>query len=523
MFRKKRTWIIIIGLVVVLGSAFAYYTLTAAADAAEDEEPPLQTSTARQGDITISATAAGTVIPADEVLLSFPINGVLVELLVGVGDSVQAGDILANLNDSDVQKSIVNAQIQLAQAAMKTDAAATETGISFDDINIEQARINLEQAEDSLDDLLNWEPDEDEIIKAEASLASAEASYDAALGQENASSSNITVNRIGVDQAERNLASAQENYDTAWDEARDWELNDPRKADKLENERESTEAALLRAQENLTIARSNYNAAVSNTNSSSSTNAQTNLLNAQLALEAATAGPNEDEIEAARMAIRQAELNLQQAQLNRETNALSLVQAQLNLETAEEALEDTVLYAPMDGTIMIINASVGETAGSGIIVLADLEQPILEVYLDESDLNMVGVGYDVEVVFDALPDDVFSGQVIRIDPQLVNQSGVTAVRALVQLDTESFAKPQTLPVGMNATVEVIGGEAQNAVLVPVESLRELSPGQYAVFVMEDGEPKLRIVEVGLMDFTFAEILSGVEAGDIVTTGLVETN
>ena len=177
MFRKKRTWIIIIGLVVVLGSAFAYYTLTAAADAAEDEEPPLQTSTARQGDITISATAAGTVIPADEVLLSFPINGVLVELLVGVGDSVQAGDILASLNDSDVQKSIVNAQIQLAQAAMKTDAAATEIGISFDDINIEQARINLEQAEDSLDDLLNWEPDEDEITKAEASLASAEASY----------------------------------------------------------------------------------------------------------------------------------------------------------------------------------------------------------------------------------------------------------------------------------------------------------------------------------------------------------
>ena len=76
---------------------------------------------------------------------------------------------------------------------------------------------------------------------------------------------------------------------------------------------------------------------------------------------------------------------------------------------------------------------------------------------------------------------------------------------------------------MNATVEVIGGQAENVVLVPVESLRELSPGQYAVFVMEDGEPKLRIVEVGLMDFTFAEILSGVEAGEIVTTGLVETN
>jgi HlyD family secretion protein len=76
---------------------------------------------------------------------------------------------------------------------------------------------------------------------------------------------------------------------------------------------------------------------------------------------------------------------------------------------------------------------------------------------------------------------------------------------------------------LNATVEIIGGRAENAVLVPVEALRELSPGEYAVFVMENGEPTLRLVNVGLMDFTFAEILSGVEAGETVTTGIVDTN
>jgi HlyD family secretion protein len=523
MFRKKRTWFIIITIVALTGGAYAWYTLSGSADAAEDEEPPLQTSTARTGDITISATAAGSVIPSDEILLSFPVNGILTELLVRVGDDVKAGDVLANLDDSDAQKAIVNAQLQVALAAMKTDAETTKTGISFDDISIEQARLNLEQAENSLDDLLSWEPDEDEIVKAEASLASAEASYNAALGQENASSTNITVNRISVDQAQRNLASTQENYDTAWDEARDWELGDPRLANKLENERASTAEALLKAQENLTVAQANYNAAVSNTNSSSSTNAQTNLLNAQMALDSAADGPSDDAIEAAQIAVKQAELNLQQAMLNQETNALSLVQSQLSLESAEEALEDSVLVAPIDGTIMTINGSVGENVGSGFIVLADLEQPLLEVFLDETDMNMVGMGFDVDVVFDALPSDVFKGEVVQIDPQLVNQSGVTAVRALVRLDTNSFAKPQTLPVGMNATVEVIGGQAENTVLVPVEALRELTAGEYAVFVMEDGEPILRIVEVGLMDFTFAEILSGVEAGETVTTGLVETS
>jgi hypothetical protein len=41
--------------------------------------------------------------------------------------------------------------------------------------------------------------------------------------------------------------------------------------------------------------------------------------------------------------------------------------------------------------------------------------------------------------------------------------------------------------------------------------------------MEAGEPKLRIVTVGLMDYTSAEILTGLTAGEVVTTGVVETN
>ena len=116
MFRKKRTWIIIIIIVALAGGAYAWYTFSGTADAAEDEEPPLQTSTARMGDITISATAAGSVIASDEIQLSFPVSGILSELLVRVGDDVKAGDVLAKLNDSDAQKAIVNAQLQVALA-----------------------------------------------------------------------------------------------------------------------------------------------------------------------------------------------------------------------------------------------------------------------------------------------------------------------------------------------------------------------------------------------------------------------
>ena len=79
-----------------------------------------------------------------------------------------------------------------------------------------------------------------------------------------------------------------------------------------------------------------------------------------------------------------------------------------------------------------------------------------------------------------------------------------------------------LLAGMNAMVDVIGGKAENALLVPVEALRELSPGSYSVFVMEDGQLQMRSVEVGLMDFSYAEIISGLKQGDRVSTGIVET-
>jgi len=538
MLKNRRFWIILCALLVVGGGGYAYYTFSTAEVAAEDVEPELQTAVSRTGDIIVSATGAGTVIAAQEIELSFPTSGTLTELLVRVGDNVNIDDMLAQIDDTDAQQSLLNAQIQLNQATMQTDASATETGISYDDISVEQAEINLDIAQAALDNLLNWEPDADEIAQLEAQLASAQASYNAARGQEASSSYNIQIQNINLAAAQQAVTDAYAAYETAYDPGREWELyiDDPSckageshplctgepYSTRIENERTSAENAITRAEENLEIAQINYNATVAGTNNSSSTSAQGNILSAELNLEAAKNGPDEDEIEAAEIAVRQAELSLQQALLNRESNMLSLTQAELNVAAAQETLNGTTLVAPIDGTVTAVNFSVGESVNGTVIILADLNQPLVELFLDESDMSMVGMGFEVEVVFDALPDDTFIGTIVQVDPQLTTQSNITAVRALVQLDPDSFAKPQTLPIGMNATVEVIGGKSENAVLVPVEAIRELDAGQYAVFVIEDGEPKLRMVEVGIMDFTSAEIISGVEAGEEVTTGIVQT-
>ena len=77
---------------------------------------------------------------------------------------------------------------------------------------------------------------------------------------------------------------------------------------------------------------------------------------------------------------------------------------------------------------------------------------------------------------------------------------------------------------MNAEVEIIAGEARNAVLVPIQALREIAPDQYAVFVVQPNEElELRMVEVGLKDYVNAEILSGLEVGESVSVGAAESS
>jgi multidrug efflux pump subunit AcrA (membrane-fusion protein) len=72
---------------------------------------------------------------------------------------------------------------------------------------------------------------------------------------------------------------------------------------------------------------------------------------------------------------------------------------------------------------------------------------------------------------------------------------------------------------MSAEVTVIAQETLNAALVPLEAVRELAPGQSAVFVVkEDGTLELRLVQVGLKDLVNAEITSGVTPGEVVSLG-----
>ena len=540
MFRKKKAlWIVLVIIVLAGGGGAAYYYSTVQAAQNADAEEPLQTSTVRQGEIIISASGAGSVIAATDAELAFQTSGVMIELLVKVGDRASAGDVLARIDDTQAQQALIAAQLQVAQAQEELDDLLDTAS---EEQNVALAEANLTLAQADLDELLNWEPDPDVVAQAEAALEAAQASYQAT--QNTSINDTLASVRISLDQAEQSLVDAQAAYDQAWEPARDWELymieptvtgsgagasTGPSLASQLENERSSTESGLLRAQQNLELAQASYNMAYSDAvNSSSRLSAWNQVLSAQETLDEAQSGPDEAEVQTAQIQVLTAEISLAEAQAALEIDTqqaeLTVEQAKLDLALAEEDLANTELIAPIDGVVMSVDAEVGETVGTtAFITIADIEPPTLEIYLDETDLNSVGEGYEIEVVFDALPDDTFSGTITHVDPSLAEMTGIMMVRAVGQLDSTSFAKPQVLPIGANASVEVIGGRAENALIVPVEALNEYTTGEYAVFKVVDGELLFTPVEVGLMDYSFAEIISGLEQGDVVSTGIVETN
>jgi RND family efflux transporter MFP subunit len=200
---------------------------------------------------------------------------------------------------------------------------------------------------------------------------------------------------------------------------------------------------------------------------------------------------------------------------------IELQQAERDLQDAQAVMDGAKIFAPISGTIMEVSTSVGDTVGTDtVIVLADLSQPYLEIYLDETDWGKIAVGDEAEITFDNLPDQIFTGRVTLVDSELYTSFNSTAVRGEVSLDS-TFAGIN-LPVGASAAVEVISQRVEDAVLVPIEALHETSPGEYGVFVVEEDGPSLRVIEVGLQDELYAEVKLGLEAGEIVTTGTMET-
>ncbi|MCJ7681930.1 MAG: efflux RND transporter periplasmic adaptor subunit [Candidatus Aminicenantes bacterium] len=239
-----------------------------------------------------------------------------------------------------------------------------------------------------------------------------------------------------------------------------------------------------------------------------------------------------------------------------------LAQAKSQLDTSKVDLEYTIIRSPIDGFVVNRNINEGQTVAASFNapllfqIANDLTKMQVECSVDEADIGKVSQGQAVQFTVDAFPNDRFRGEVRQVRYSTVIEQNVVTYTTIVGVDNPDMK----LRPGMTATVNIITGEAQNALRVPNSALRympDLSqeelrammqerlggsrPGGQGstpregsqasgqrrggmrdmsrVWIMdENGKLKMVFFKTGVTDNTFSEIVSGdiTEGAEIIT-------
>jgi HlyD family secretion protein len=511
--KRRGRWLWVVIVLAVAGGAAGWYYFSQTTAADQPAEPALQTARVRVGDITITASGTGNLLPARELDLGFRNGGLVAEMLVAVGDQVAAGDLLARLDDAEAQSQVAQAEAnvrlaELKQAELTRDADAV--ALAAADAALVAARADLAK--------LQAPPAEADLLAARENLTSAQEAL--ALLQSGPDPETVEIAQADLTLAEINVRAAQAAYDKV-----------APVTERLDGSTvgigETKEAAdLWKATVDYEKAKAEYQEALTGPTADEIAAARSRVALARAQVDALLEGADPEAVAAAEAKVDQAQAQvdaLLEGALAEDLEAaeLGVTLAEYGLANAQRQLEDALLRAPMAGTVVAVNAGAGEAVGTTpIVTLADLEAPLVRFWVEEADLLSVAPGNPVEILFEALPDLIFPGQIVRVDPALVTVDGTPAVQAWASVDLT--AHPVGLLSGMTAEVEIVAGEALGALLVPVQALRETTPGQYTVFVVKpDGQLELRPVEIGLRDLANAEVLAGLEKGDVVSTGTIE--
>lgn len=194
--------------------------------------------------------------------------------------------------------------------------------------------------------------------------------------------------------------------------------------------------------------------------------------------------------------------------------------ANLEVSLAREALERTLLRAPLDGILSRKNIEVGEDTALVISTGGDVREPMFEMISDqkfkieasiaEVDIGKIKVGDKAEIKIDAIGEEsVFPGQVVKIDPVQTVIQDVVFYKAEVLIDSED----QRIRPGMTANVEIVVKENSGVLMIPEKAVLRENGKKYVR--MPDGEElKMIEVETGIRNLDGeVEVLSGLKEGD----------
>ncbi len=252
------------------------------------------------------------------------------------------------------------------------------------------------------------------------------------------------------------------------------------------------------------------------------------------------------------------------AKASKQTAYFNVQSAQASVKEAKDNLGRTIIFAPANGTISMLNVELGERilgtqqmSGTELMRVANLDNMEVEVSVNENDIVKINIGDETKIEVDAFLKKEFKGVVTSISNSATSTTTadqVTNFKVKVRILKESYqdlltGKPKTYSPfrpGMTATVDIITTRKEKVIGVPISSVvikadtlptpkieevdeeksdkikSKIDKKLECIFVKSNGKAKIRIVKTGIQDDTNIEIISGLQKGDEIITGPYNT-
>ena len=215
---------------------------------------------------------------------------------------------------------------------------------------------------------------------------------------------------------------------------------------------------------------------------------------------------------------RQAEYDLKIASARRtdiEMAQAEVLQAEGSYEQALSRYNDTLILAPVDGSITSIDIKIGELAvpNKRAVLLEDVVNMYVEANINEANVSTIKTGMPVDITFDAFGTDKnYNGYVTFIDPSSNLISGVVNYKIKSNIPEVEGLKP-----GMTANMTIKAREKSSVLIVPTRAVLTDKDGSKTIRLITNSKKKKWKeipVEIGMEgDGGMSEIITGLKEGD----------
>ncbi len=495
VLKKKR---ILIPLIIILGLGLFFLLRS------NNNAKNTVTDFAKYVDLKQTILATGQVVSSTDLNLSFNTNGVVKSIKVKVGDNVKQGQVLASLDQASELATLTSARGALAAANARykrTLEGATSEEITLSKLALSNAKRDYENvktqqetlAKNAYNNLLNSSPEavpEDGTSDYTAPTISGNYNLEKEgkiLLSSYYSSGGTSFSLTGLTEGTGviNTIIPQPLGDSGlyikfpsdtYISITDWVIEIPNK----------------KAANYL----SNYNAYQSalKTQSSalSSSQALVDQRTAELALKQASA--------------RASEIDLAKA---------DIISAEGQVQQATAKYNNTLISAPLDGTITSIDIKTGELASAlkQVITLQDISNIYIEANINEANISGISLGMPIDITYDAFGSDkIFTGTITKIDPSSTLVSGVVNYKITASVEQVIGLRP-----GMTANMTIKVKEKNHILAVPSRAILTDKIGNKVIRVVTDTRTK-KFKEVSIStglegDGSMIEITSGLKEND----------